>query len=133
MDRGVWQVRVHRVAKSQTGLKRLSTHACCVGFHHATTGNSHNFIYISHNYIYIYIYIYPLPVQTPSPLPPLARFHVLYSSFLIAIYFIYESVYKSMLFSQFVLPSPSATGSNSVSYICIFVTSLQIGSSVVFF
>ena len=28
MDREAWQATVHRVAKSQTGLKRLSTHAC---------------------------------------------------------------------------------------------------------
>ena len=27
-DRGAWQARVHGVAKSQTGLKQLSTHAC---------------------------------------------------------------------------------------------------------
>ena len=27
MDRGAWQVTVHRVAKSQIQLKRLSTHA----------------------------------------------------------------------------------------------------------
>ena len=27
MDRGAWQAMVHRVAKSQTGLKRLSTQA----------------------------------------------------------------------------------------------------------
>ena len=26
MDRGAWQIMVHRVAKSQTLLKRLSTH-----------------------------------------------------------------------------------------------------------
>ena len=26
MDRGIWQATVCRVAKSQTGLKRLSTH-----------------------------------------------------------------------------------------------------------
>ena len=26
MDRGAWQVTVHRVAQSQTGLKRFSTH-----------------------------------------------------------------------------------------------------------
>ena len=29
MDRGVWQAAVHRVAKSRTRLKRLSTHAHC--------------------------------------------------------------------------------------------------------
>ena len=28
MDRGAWQVTVHRVTKSQTWLKRLSKHAC---------------------------------------------------------------------------------------------------------
>ena len=26
MDRGAWWAMIHRVAKSQTGLKRLSTH-----------------------------------------------------------------------------------------------------------
>ena len=28
MDRGAWRATVHGVAKSQIGLKRLSTHAC---------------------------------------------------------------------------------------------------------
>ena len=27
MDTGAWQATVHRVTKSQTGLKRFSTHA----------------------------------------------------------------------------------------------------------
>ena len=27
-DRGAWQAKVHRVAKSKTRLKRLSMHAC---------------------------------------------------------------------------------------------------------
>ena len=44
-----------------------------------------------------------------------ARFHVWYSSFLIAIYFTYYSVYISMLLSQFVLPSPFPTVSTSLS------------------
>ena len=30
MDRGAWRATVHRVTKSQTCLKRLSTHACVV-------------------------------------------------------------------------------------------------------
>ena len=31
MDRGAWWALIHRVAKSQTGLKQFSTHAqCCV-------------------------------------------------------------------------------------------------------
>ena len=28
MDRGVWRATVHKIAKSQTGLKQLSMHAC---------------------------------------------------------------------------------------------------------
>ena len=28
MDKGAWQATVHGVAKNQTGLKQLSTHAC---------------------------------------------------------------------------------------------------------
>ena len=28
MDRGVWQAKVHRVAKSQTQLKQIKMHAC---------------------------------------------------------------------------------------------------------
>ena len=27
MERGAWQAMIHRVSKSQTGLKQLSTHA----------------------------------------------------------------------------------------------------------
>ena len=30
MDRGAWQAIVHRVAKSQTRLNQLNTHACMV-------------------------------------------------------------------------------------------------------
>ena len=30
IDRGAWQVTVHGVTKSQTRLKRLSTHAQCM-------------------------------------------------------------------------------------------------------
>ena len=29
VDRGAWRAMAHRVTKSQTWLKRLSTHACC--------------------------------------------------------------------------------------------------------
>ena len=28
MDRGAWRATVHRMSKSQTRLKRLSTHTC---------------------------------------------------------------------------------------------------------
>ena len=116
MDRGAWQVTVHRVAKSQTGLKWLSTHVRCVGFCHATMGNDHNLRYISHNYI-------PSLLSLPAHSHPTlciitehqARFYVWYSSFLIAIYFTYYSVYISMLLSQFFLPSPFPTVSTSLS------------------
>ena len=30
MERGAWWGKVHRVAESQTRLKRLGMHACCV-------------------------------------------------------------------------------------------------------
>ena len=36
IDRGVWRAKVHRIAKSQTGLKQLTVHACtqeiCIGW-----------------------------------------------------------------------------------------------------
>ena len=35
MDRGAWQAMVHRVAKSWTWLKQLSTHACISKNHHS--------------------------------------------------------------------------------------------------
>ena len=42
MDRGAWQIPVHTVGKSQTQLKRLSTHTCihpC--YQHHRTGSKH--------------------------------------------------------------------------------------------
>ena len=30
MDRGAWWATVHRIAKSQTQLKQLSKHTCCI-------------------------------------------------------------------------------------------------------
>ena len=42
MDRGAWQIPVHTVGKSQTQLKRLSTHTCihpC--YQHHCTGSKH--------------------------------------------------------------------------------------------
>ena len=40
MDRGAWQATVHRVAKSRTWMKRLSTHACL----HLTTFQNRNLL-----------------------------------------------------------------------------------------
>ena len=46
-------------------------------------------------------------------------------------YFAHDSVYISMLLSQFVPPSPRVH--KPILYICIFIPSLQMGSSVPFF
>ena len=37
MDRGAWRATVHRVAKSQTKLKRFSTHVCAHTHTHTHT------------------------------------------------------------------------------------------------
>ena len=72
-------------------------------------------------YIYICIYIYPLPGEprfhpTNPPLYVIAEYQaVLYNSFPLAIYFTHDSVYMSMLFPQFVPPSPSVTMSTNFS------------------
>ena len=77
----------------------------------------HTLTYISHNFIYIYIYIYPLPLEPPSSLSrhstPLGCHRVpgwapcVTQQLPTKDLFIHESVYMSVLFSQFVLPSPS--------------------------
>ena len=54
MDRGAWQAIVHRVAKSQTPLKQLSTHTLF--------NNNMRFIY----YICIHIHMYMAYVNTHS-------------------------------------------------------------------
>ena len=36
MDRGAWQAAVHRVAKSGTWLKKVSTHTVRLSFFHST-------------------------------------------------------------------------------------------------
>ena len=54
MDRGAWQAIVHRVAKSQTPLKQLSTHTLF--------NNNMQFIY----YICIHIHMYMAYANTHS-------------------------------------------------------------------
>ena len=56
MDRGAWQATVHRVAKSQTWLKWLSTHACitiiCLSYYRYLT----EYEVVSHfGYIWIFL------------------------------------------------------------------------------
>ena len=74
----------------------------CIGFCCTTTP-------FSHRYIYIYPFLLRFPLE--SILFPLghhrAGLPVLHSSFLLVIYLTHGSVYTSMLFSQFVLASPS--------------------------
>ena len=45
MDRGAWQVTVHRVTKSQTWLKWLSTHTCWDSSVQEKTNSNHNCLY----------------------------------------------------------------------------------------
>ena len=96
----------------------------------------------------IHISPYPLPLEPPShppyptpPIPPLyvitkhqADLPVLCSSFPLAIYFTFGSVYKSMPLSHFVpaYPSPARVLKSGL-YICIFIPALSLGSSVPFF
>ena len=47
MDRGTWRAIVHRVAKSRTRLKRLSTHACTHVCPRLAGGKIHVYIPIS--------------------------------------------------------------------------------------
>ena len=82
-----------------------------------------------------------LNIPPPSPHPILLviteyqdGLPVLYINFPIyqlASYFIHDSVCISVLLSQFVPPSPCVH--KSVLYICVFIPSLQMGSSVPFF
>ena len=57
---------------------------------------------------------------------------MIYSRFSLIIYFIHSSVYMSIPVSQFIPPLLSCLGV-LVLYICVFVSALQIGSSVPFF
>ena len=72
------------------------------------------------------VYICPFPLEPPShllshPIPPLwivtehwVELPVSYSKFPLAIYFTYANVYVSMLYSQFVPPSPFSAVSTSL-------------------
>ena len=51
MDRGAWWAILHRVAKSQTRLKQLSTHTynlCKLTFHHPETAFQVSMVQVTH-------------------------------------------------------------------------------------
>ena len=80
----------------------------------------------------LYVYIYSLP-PTPhiSPFCVITEHWVellvLHSSFPLDIYFTHDNVYMSMLFSQFLPPSPPLPHIHKfVHYIWISITALQI-------
>ena len=69
----------------------------------------------------LYLYISPLPHEPPYPIPPIqldtepqAGLPMLRSSFPLVICFTHESVYTSVLLSQFALGSPSLAVSTSL-------------------
>ena len=76
-----------------------------------------SFCYTTNEVNQLYVYLYPLslgPLSHHPPIPPIqvttehrAELPVLYSMFLLAIYFMHGSVYMSILISQFIPPSPS--------------------------
>ena len=94
----------------------------------------------------LYIYIYPhisslLHLPPILPIPPLqtvtkhkADLPVLCSSFPLAVYFTFGSVYMYLPFSRFLptyLPPPRVL--NSILYVCVFISVLRLGSSEQFF
>ena len=98
------------------------------------------FCYITQSESCRYVYLHPLPPEPPSHLSPhptlsieaerRVRLPVLYSTFPLAIYFIHDRVYMSMLLSQFIPPSPSSCVHMSILYICVSIPALKILSSV---
>lgn len=74
----------------------------------------------------------------PDPIPPLefitehpAELPLLNSSFPLAVYLTYGSIYVSMLLSQFIPPSPCPSAS-TILHVCVSIPALHIGSSVPF-
>ena len=58
LDRGAWWAAVHRVAKSWTELKRLSTHACVCMYNMLIYTYIYFNIMCACTYTYIFMYIY---------------------------------------------------------------------------
>ena len=72
-----------------------------------------------------------LPITTPIPTLQVITEHrvelpVLYSNFLLALYFTYGNVYISVLLSQFVPPSPAPAVSKGLFFVFLFMSSKQV-------
>ena len=85
---------------------------CCVGF-------CHTMMWISHKYTYVSSLLNLPPRTYPIPSFCIATEYqielpVLYSNFALPTYFTYGDIYVSMLFSQFIPPSPSPAMSRSL-------------------
>ena len=105
---------------------RIIIFQCCGGLCCIATQSNHNYIY---KHIYAYIYTHTHTQTYSLPLPPFhssrlsqsqAELPVLYISFPLVICFTHDSVYMSVLLSQFVLTSlspavPTSMLSTSVS------------------
>lgn len=93
---------------------------------------------ISRNYLYL-LSLLSVSSVLPHPIPPLyvvtehqAGLPVLFSSFLLTVYFTPASVFISISISQFVTSSPPPIHI-SFLYVCISIPDLEIGSSIPFF
>ena len=140
MDRGAWWAIVHGVARVGHDLVtkppsyifnwRIIALQCCGGLCHTSLWISHNFMYMSSP-----SWAFPTPFHpSGSSTEHQAELPLLYSNFPLASYFTHDSVYMSMLLSQFVLPSPSSHCVHlSVLYVYICISSVWRGSSVLFF
>ena len=100
----------------------------CVVFYHTKTG-------ISHKYMYVPSLKNLPPTPPPHSLTPLGchrhwvKFHVLYSSFPLAI-----CLHVVMhVFQCYCLSWPPSPLTVSVLYVCVSIPALQIGTSVPFF
>ena len=105
---------------------------CIISLHFVLVSAGHQ----HESAIYMYTQIPSVLSLPPThcPVSPLkiiaehqAELPVPHSSFPLAICFTYNSIYMSMLPSQFVPPSPSRCLHKSILYICICIPALQIG------
>ena len=96
-------------------------------------------LYYKVNQLYVYInpslLSFPRILHAPDPVitERWAPLPVLYNRLSLAICCTCGSIYMSMLFSQFISPSPSPAVRKSLLHICVIFPPLQTGSSTLFF